>query len=132
MILRTVLSVTAAFLAPAIASGLTAAEWYVDSSVSQAGDGQTWETAFKNIEQGINASSNGDSVIVAEGTYARNINVNGKNIILRSTDPLDPAVVAGTIIRAARTGQVGDGKIFVSDLTGIVRIRTGELGQDAL
>ena len=40
--------------------------------------------------------------------------------------------VLDTIISAARTGQVGDGKIFVSDLTDIVRIRTGELGQDAL
>lgn len=40
--------------------------------------------------------------------------------------------VVDTIIRTAQTGQVGDGKIFVSDLTEVARIRTGELGQDAL
>lgn len=37
-----------------------------------------------------------------------------------------------TIIRAAQTGQIGDGKIFVSELAEVVRIRTGETGADAL
>ena len=33
---------------------------------------------------------------------------------------------------AARTGKIGDGKIFVYDLQQVVRIRTGELGEDAI
>ena len=33
---------------------------------------------------------------------------------------------------AARTGKIGDGKIFVYDLQQVVRIRTGETGQEAL
>ena len=33
---------------------------------------------------------------------------------------------------AARTGKIGDGKIFVADLERVVRIRTGETGNDAL
>jgi nitrogen regulatory protein PII len=33
---------------------------------------------------------------------------------------------------AAKTGKIGDGKIFVSDLHNVVRIRTGETGEDAL
>lgn len=33
---------------------------------------------------------------------------------------------------SARTGKVGDGKIFVSDVTGVVRIRTGETNHDAI
>jgi nitrogen regulatory protein P-II 1 len=37
-----------------------------------------------------------------------------------------------TIAKTAQTGQVGDGKIFVSDLSEVVRIRTGETGRDAL
>jgi nitrogen regulatory protein P-II 1 len=37
-----------------------------------------------------------------------------------------------TIMRSARTGQVGDGKIFVSDLVEAVRIRTGEAGETAI
>ncbi len=40
--------------------------------------------------------------------------------------------VLDTIMRAAQTGQVGDGKMFVSDLTETVRIRTGESGRDAI
>ncbi len=36
------------------------------------------------------------------------------------------------IIETARTGQTGDGKIFVSQLVDAVRIRTGEMGADAL
>ena len=41
-------------------------------------------------------------------------------------------VVTEAIIKAAKTGQIGDGKIFVSDLEQVVRIRTGETGPDAL
>lgn len=37
-----------------------------------------------------------------------------------------------TITRSARTGKIGDGKIFVSTLEQVVRIRTGETGKDAL
>ena len=37
-----------------------------------------------------------------------------------------------TIMKTARTGQIGDGKIFVSDLGEMIRIRTGETGQEAL
>ena len=37
-----------------------------------------------------------------------------------------------TILRSAQTGQIGDGKVFVSDLVTTVRIRTGETGDDAV
>jgi nitrogen regulatory protein P-II 1 len=40
--------------------------------------------------------------------------------------------VLDAIIQSAQTGQVGDGKIFISDLTGAVRIRTGESGEAAI
>ena len=40
--------------------------------------------------------------------------------------------VVGVIIQAARTGEIGDGKIFVHDLTDVVRIRTGDKGDEAL
>jgi nitrogen regulatory protein P-II 1 len=41
-------------------------------------------------------------------------------------------LVIDTIIRTAQTGQIGDGKIFVTDLRDTIRIRTGETGSDAL
>ena len=40
--------------------------------------------------------------------------------------------VIETIARTAKTGSIGDGKIFVRDLTSAVRIRTGETGETAL
>jgi nitrogen regulatory protein P-II 2 len=45
-------------------------------------------------------------------------------------DFLDKTV--DTIISAARTGEIGDGKIFVLDLAECIRIRTGEKGKDAI
>jgi nitrogen regulatory protein P-II 2 len=46
------------------------------------------------------------------------------------SDMLDRAIDA--IVKAAKTGQIGDGKIFVCDLEQSLRIRTGETGADAL
>ena len=47
------------------------------------------------------------------------------------SDNLVPRVIE-TITRSAKTGSVGDGKIFVMDLNSVVRIRTGETGESAL
>ncbi|MEO2045878.1 MAG: P-II family nitrogen regulator [Pirellulales bacterium] len=47
-----------------------------------------------------------------------------------SDDQLQAAI--DTIIKAAQTGQIGDGKIFISELTESIRIRTGETGGEAL
>ena len=46
------------------------------------------------------------------------------------TELLDRAVDA--IVKAARTGKVGDGKIFISDVQRVIRIRTGETDASAL
>jgi nitrogen regulatory protein P-II 1 len=40
--------------------------------------------------------------------------------------------VLDTIMRTAQTGQIGDGKIFVSELRNTIRIRTGETGEQAI
>jgi len=40
--------------------------------------------------------------------------------------------VISTIIEAAQTGEIGDGKIFIADVIEVVRIRTGERGEAAL
>jgi nitrogen regulatory protein P-II 2 len=45
-------------------------------------------------------------------------------------DQVDP--VAEAIETSAKTGKIGDGKIFVSELLGVTRIRTGESGSEAL
>ena len=46
------------------------------------------------------------------------------------TEMLDQAIEA--IEKSASTGKIGDGKIFVFELTQVIRIRTGETGADAL
>jgi len=50
--------------------------------------------------------------------------------IVLSDDAVSRAVE--TVIAAARTGQIGDGKIFVSDVAEVVRVRTGERGNAAV
>ena len=50
--------------------------------------------------------------------------------VVVSDDLLRP--VLDTILRTAQTGQIGDGKIFVSSLDEVIRIRTGETGGDAI
>ncbi len=47
-----------------------------------------------------------------------------------NTDQVDTVIDA--IVAAARTGQIGDGKIFVSPIDQVVRVRTGEKNADAL
>jgi nitrogen regulatory protein P-II 1 len=48
-----------------------------------------------------------------------------------ATDTMVEAVV-GAILKAGKTGQVGDGKIFVSPIDDVIRVRTEESGEDAL
>ena len=50
--------------------------------------------------------------------------------VVVSDDQLDAALEA--FVGAARTGRIGDGKIFVSEITDVLRIRTGETGAAAV
>ena len=50
--------------------------------------------------------------------------------IVLADEMLDRAIEA--IMKAAQTGRIGDGKIFVSTIEGVIRIRTGETGADAI
>jgi nitrogen regulatory protein P-II 1 len=50
--------------------------------------------------------------------------------VVCSDDLVERAVEA--ISQAARTGRIGDGKIFISDIQEVIRIRTGERGEDAV
>ena len=50
--------------------------------------------------------------------------------VVVATEDVDRCVDA--VVAAARTGKIGDGKIFVAPLEQVIRIRTGETGQDAI
>ncbi|MBI2706585.1 MAG: P-II family nitrogen regulator [Actinobacteria bacterium] len=45
--------------------------------------------------------------------------------------PEDVGQVTGVLVEAARTGKIGDGKIWVTEVDQLIRIRTGELDADA-
>jgi len=47
-------------------------------------------------------------------------------------DDADAARVVDSIVTAARTEKIGDGKVWVTDVDSVTRIRTGEMGTDAL
>ncbi len=48
------------------------------------------------------------------------------------THDADADAVVGTMVKAARTGEVGDGKVWVTPLETVVRVRTGESGDAAI
>ena len=50
--------------------------------------------------------------------------------VLSSDDDVD--AICAAVIAAARTGGVGDGKLWVTDLERVVRVRTGETGDEAI
>jgi nitrogen regulatory protein P-II 1 len=47
-------------------------------------------------------------------------------------DDMDADKVVETVVEAARTGKIGDGKVWVTPVESVVRVRTGERGPDAL
>ena len=79
--------------------------------------------------KGFGAQS-GHTEIYRGAEYAVNFVPKIKLEIAVPADMADSIVE--TITRTARTGKIGDGKIFVLDLAQAVRVRTGETGPDAL
>ncbi len=63
-------------------------------------------------------------------TYAVNLLPKTRIEVVVSDDDLEAAMQA--IAEAAHTGEIGDGKIFVSEVSEAIRIRTGERGEAAL
>ena len=61
---------------------------------------------YDKIQDAINAAVNGDTIVVHPGTYYENINMSGKAITLRSSDPTNPTIVTSTIIDGNQAGSV--------------------------
>ena len=72
----------------------TGPDWYVSTDGSNDNDGSE-AGPFATIQFGIDAASDGDTVNVTTGTYDENINFNGKNITVVSTDGPEATVIDG-------------------------------------
>lgn len=63
-------------------------------------------------------------------TYALNLIPKMKIETVVRDEDLEEALAA--IVKAAQTGEIGDGKVFVSDVLDAIRVRTGERGESAI
>jgi hypothetical protein len=76
------------------------------ASINVSAAVRTVPDEYTAIQSAINASNNGDKIIVKPGTYAGNIDFHGKNITVSSTEPENPDIVAATIIQGDNTSSV--------------------------
>lgn len=72
----------------------------------------------------------GHSEVYRGGEYRVDFVPKVKLEVLTSSDQAEK--VANTIIEAARTGKIGDGKLWIQPVDVAVRIRTGDIGDDSL
>jgi parallel beta-helix repeat protein len=68
---------------------------------------------YNTIQSAIDAAVNGDTIVVSPGTYLENINFKGKAVTVRSTDPNNPDVVAGTIIDGSTPTDANFGSVVL-------------------
>jgi hypothetical protein len=134
MTLRRTRITLSVFFLVSISLGLVAGEWYVaPPPLGNNKNPGTQAQPFASIQKGIDKASDGDTVIVAQGTYVENIIFRGKNIVLRSTDPADWTVVKETVIDGNKAGSVvqfagtEDATCILSGFT--IRNGTGTLDQ---
>ncbi len=88
----------------ALTTATEAKTWYV------GGDGKA---DFRVLAAAIAAADNGDVIVIAPGVYAAGANIVGKVFTMRSRDPNDPAIVAGTVIDCQTSGgyAIGDASV---------------------
>ena len=72
----------------------------------------------------------GQTEIYSGAEYTTNLIPKVKVEIIVPNDSVQQVVTV--ITEAARTGKIGDGKIFISPIDEVIRIRTGETGEDAI
>ncbi len=91
-------------------AALAAQTFYVDTANGDGiNDGSSWESALKNIQQAINVSAPGDTIIVADGTYRDSITTDNKAITIQSVNGAEFTIIdGGGTSRCATLGSGSD------------------------
>ncbi len=86
--------------APREIAGLSAEALFTDLKLKlESESGDLWvPDQYVRIQEAIDAAASGDVIVVKPGLYRESLDFKGKELILRSTDPGDPATVAATVI----------------------------------
>ena len=94
---------------------LTGATYFIATTGSDSSNGQQ-STPYKTIQHGINASWNGDTVLIAPGVYEENVDIIDKNIILGSyfITTQDTSFIEQTVINGGFTNGRYDSGIYIN------------------
>jgi|TARA_B100001750_G_C15284092_1_gene483956 nitrogen regulatory protein PII len=74
----------------------------------------------------------GVEVVTGRGGQATTRAASSKTLLVTVIDDSKKDTVIDAIVSAARSGEIGDGKIFVSEVSDTIRVRTGESGDAAI
>ncbi len=74
----------------------------------------------------------GVEVVTGRGGQATTRAASSKTLLVTVIDNSKKDTVVDAIVSAARSGEIGDGKIFVSEVSDTIRVRTGESGDAAI
>ena len=74
----------------------------------------------------------GVEVVTGRGGQATTRAASSKTLLVTVIDDSKKDTVIDAIVSAARSGEIGDGKIFVSEVSDTIRVRTGESGDTAI
>jgi hypothetical protein len=80
--------------------------WNPTAAAETLVENRTKSAWYEGIQAALSECDDGDEIVAHPGLYKENIHFGGKNVILRSTDPLDPLIVENTVIDGNAEGSV--------------------------
>jgi len=110
-------------LAAMTAGAAMAADWYVDNAAPYGGNGQSWGTAYKDLQLALTAAAANDTIIVTNGNYSAITRTDNAKILIRSVNGPSVTTISGGVNspsawRCATLGsQEGDNNITLSGFT---------------